>query len=113
MSSGILLNNFKAEAKEVFHFLYQDKHIVLLGLGKKPGFAEYLKAFRLYVHQNKNRLSGDIAIETMVSPENLEWTYKAALNGVLLGGYCIKLFKADKNGCAPFQGDKITRIVLM
>jgi len=112
LSSGVLQNNFKAEAKEVFHFLNHDNHVVLLGLGKKPGFAEYLKAFRIYVHQNKNKLNGDIAIETMASPENLEWSYKAALNGVLLGGYCIKLYKADKNGCAPFNGDKITKITL-
>jgi len=99
---------FKAGLKDV-HTLYfienqQHKRIFLLGLGEKPRSIDIILAFRSFFFKHKSNLPADLAISFLHgnAPENPARWVEAAVNGALLGGYDIGLYKTEKkNGTAP------------
>ena len=95
----VLEDDFKAEHKEshTLYFQEQDtsKRIVLLGLGKQPGFKEIISAFRSFSHRRKTPLPPSTGISFIfgnAEHASAQWV-EAAVNGLLLGNYEIGLYK--------------------
>jgi leucyl aminopeptidase len=92
-----LNSDFKADLKEIQFFYQANRKIYLLGLGKTPQSKDWIRAFRYFFHQNKTKISANLAIEFyQFEIENLEYV----VNGSLLGTYDIKLYKTDKKETA-------------
>lgn len=105
--ASLISTDFKAESKEV-HTLYftenqQSKRIFLLGLGKKPRSIDIINAFRSFVFKRKAGLPANVAVSFLHSnaPENPAGWVEAAVNGMLLGGYDIGLYKTEKKNGNP------------
>lgn len=91
---------FKAEKGEIWWYSSTE---LWFGLGKKPGLPSLIKLFRTLFFKRKDRWPDQIILEaTDVSPEWLE----VALNGILLGGYDLQLYKSDPKPLSAFFGDK-------
>ncbi len=98
-----LENDFKADPKEVLAFYLPASQgalqkVYLLGLGKKSGSTETIKAFRNFFFQYKTKLPRYIGIDlTAKAHEFTAEQLVAAVNGTLLGGYDLTLYKTDKS----------------
>jgi leucyl aminopeptidase len=98
-----LQNDFKADFKEVLSFYLPASQgalqkIYLLGVGKKPGTMEWIRAFRHFFFQHKTKLSPHTGIDLtyqghVFTPAQTE----AIANGALLGGYDLNLYKTEKS----------------
>ena len=110
--AGLIKADFKAGLKDV-HTLYftenqQNKRIFLLGLGEKPRSTDIINAFRSFVFKRKSNLPSSLALSFLHgnAPENPAIWVEAAVNGMLLGGYEIGLYKTEKqNGDTPQNSD--------
>ncbi|MBC8110105.1 MAG: leucyl aminopeptidase [Verrucomicrobia bacterium] len=93
LSQDRLTRDFKADFKEIHSFYASESKIILLGLGKNAGQKEVIRAFRWLFYCHKTKFSQTTSIDlqdfTTKSVENV-------INGVLLGGYDIKLYKTEK-----------------
>ncbi|HHM21585.1 MAG TPA: leucyl aminopeptidase family protein [Bacteroidetes bacterium] len=94
--------DFKQELKEQFLVYFQNNQqaanrIVLLGLGKNPGFQQVQDAFRSFVHKRKSNLPASLGISFLSgnAPSDPSRLVEAAVNGMLLGQYDIGLYKTS------------------
>lgn len=98
----LIQSDFKAASKEI-HTLYfnengQPKRIFLLGLGESPRTIDVLNAFRSFIFKRKATLPADLGISFLhqnASENPAPWV-EASVNGLLLGGYDIGLYKTTK-----------------
>lgn len=100
---------FKAGLNDL-HTLYftekgQNKRIFLLGLGESPRSVDIINAFRSFVFKQKNDLPANLAVSFLHgnAPDDPAPWIEAAVNGMLLGGYDIGLYKTDKKTEQPTQ----------
>ncbi|MBK9015827.1 MAG: leucyl aminopeptidase [Saprospiraceae bacterium] len=100
--ADLIKGDFKAGAKEI-HTLYfnenqQSKRIFLLGLGEAPRTIDVLNAFRSLVFKRKANLPTNLSVSFLHknAPDNPAPWVEASVNGLLLGGYDIGLYKTDK-----------------
>ncbi|MCY7350018.1 MAG: leucyl aminopeptidase [Cytophagaceae bacterium] len=100
LSPETLTNDFKAECNEILPlYLAGGRKLYLIGLGKEPKSAQVLKAFRTLFHQQKPKLPAAVSLDLRGCPvEWVEW----AVNGTLLGGYNLALYKTDEAPKSPF-----------
>ncbi len=100
--ADLLKGDFKAGAKEI-HTLYfnengQKKRIFLLGLGETPRTMDVMNAFRSLVSKRKANLPTNLCVSFLHknAPDNPAAWVEASVNGLLLGGYDIGLYKTEK-----------------
>ncbi len=98
LPASLLQTDFKADLKEISS-VYADasfknlQKIYLLGLGRQPGSMETLKGFRNFFFQQRGKLPAHVGIEM---DADFDATHvEAAVNGSLLGGYNLNLYKTE------------------
>jgi leucyl aminopeptidase len=72
-----------------------------IGVGKKPTPSAIQKAIRKVFHQGKTVWPAEICIEL---PDLDAGSLEAIVNGVLLGGYNIELYKTERKPISPLFG---------
>jgi leucyl aminopeptidase len=97
---------FKAEKGEVWWYSSQE---VWLGLGKSPKLPALLKIFRTFFFKRKDRWPEQLVLDGR--DRDAAWL-EEAINGILLGGYNIQLYKTDPKPVSDFFGEKGTLFVL-
>lgn len=89
---------FKAEKGETWWYSSQE---LWLGLGKELKLPNLLKVFRSLFFKRKDRWPAHITLDARtLSGEEVE----LAVNGILLGGYNLGLYKSDPKPLSPFFG---------
>lgn len=101
-----LTNDFKAEYKEILPlYLASGRKLYLLGLGKEPQSAQVIRAFRTLFHQQRPKLPATVSLDLRGCPADwVEWV----VNGTLLGGYNLALYKTDGAPTNLFFGENGT-----
>ena len=92
--------HFKAEKNETW---WPSEKELWLGLGKKPTPAGVLKTVRLLFHKRKDRWPAQVVLDLRNRPT--DWV-EAAVNGAVLGGYTLQLYKSDRKPLSPLYGEK-------
>jgi leucyl aminopeptidase len=90
---------FKAEKGEVW---WPSENEIWLGLGKMPKLPVILKIFRSLFFKRKDRWPEKIVLDTEGRPSS--WI-EAAVNGIILGGYNIQLYKSEPKIFSSFFGE--------
>ncbi len=105
LAADALLTDFKADFKEILPLYQLDgRKLLLLGLGKEMGgeplkSGPIIRAFRTLFFQQKTKLPAHVALDLRGCPADwLEW----AVNGALLGGYKLGLYKTEEAPKTPF-----------
>lgn len=93
---------FKAEKGEVW---WPSEHELWLGLGKKPTAITVLKSLRMLFHKRKDRWPDTITLDARNLPA--DWI-EAAVNGIMLGGYKLNLYKTEEKPYSKFFGKEGT-----
>lgn len=97
VNAEILKSDFKANAQETLK-LYATKKgiekVYLLGLGKTPKQADFIKIFRSFFYNHKKKLAESIAIDLKIS--KLENQIEYISNGIWLANSDLDLYKTDK-----------------
>lgn len=115
ISAESLQTDFKAGLKEI-QVIYPAKkgldRIYLLGLGKNPNQADYIKVFRSLFFNHKQKLPNTVAIDLTIS--QLAAQVEFIVNGVWLGDYDIDLYKTDKNPTPNFfmKEDSLVEVIV-
>ena len=87
---------FQADKEELW---WQSEKELWFGLGKTPKLPALLKMFRSVFHKRKDRWPIDITLDGRgKSPDWIEM----AVNGILLGGYDIQLYKSSPKPLSDF-----------
>lgn len=105
VSIELLRQDFKGELGEIQTLYLENQRIYLLGLGVKPAFADVLKAFRIFSHKMKQKLSSTIGISFLhqnISQTPERWI-EAAINGLVLGTYHLGLYKSKHTNQHPLE----------
>jgi leucyl aminopeptidase len=111
LSPVMLAAEFKADFKETaLFFTSEGAKVYLLGLGDKTGAGPLLHATRTLVHQQKKKLSAHLTLDVRTLPE--AWI-EPLVNGVLLGGYRLGLYKTDAPPTPELFGPEGTLEVLV
>jgi leucyl aminopeptidase len=99
------LGLFDAEAKEILVLPQgENRCLYLLGLGKDPGFPEYLGAFRSFFFRQKRKLPTRIGIEWGKTEEkNGPAMVEAVVNGAHLSLYDLPRFKTAPVATTAFS----------
>ncbi len=98
ISGDWLVSDFKAKTNESLLIYTNSKRIYLLGLGKKTDSMSLLKIFRSFF----NKKFKELPAETSLDLTDLDIDYEAVVNGVVLGGYDLQLYKTDKETSLNF-----------
>ncbi|HEV7379589.1 MAG TPA: leucyl aminopeptidase, partial [Dyadobacter sp.] len=89
---------FKAEKGEIWWYSSQE---LWLGLGKGLKLPGLIKIFRSLFFKRKDRWPANITLDARdFSIEEIE----LAVNGILLGGYNLGLYKSEPKSASPFFG---------
>lgn len=96
---------FKAEKGEVW---WPSEHELWLGLGKKPTAITVLKSLRMLFHKRKDRWPDVLTLDARNLPT--DWI-EAAVNGIMLGGYKLNMYKSEEKPYSKFFGREGTLTV--
>ncbi len=96
---------FKAEKNEIW---WPSEKELWLGLGKVPTAVTVLKVLRTLFHKRKDRWSDAITLDARGL--SAEWI-EAAVNGIMLGGYKLNLYKTEEKPYSKFFGKGGTLMV--
>ncbi|TDE16627.1 leucyl aminopeptidase family protein [Dyadobacter psychrotolerans] len=97
---------FKGEKGEIWW--YSSKEL-WLGLGKEPKASSLIKIFRSLFFKRKDRWPDQITLDTRnFLPEWIE----VAINGIMLGGYDLQLYKTDPKPLSTFFGESGKLLIL-
>jgi leucyl aminopeptidase len=95
-NADFLIEDFKAEAKQV-HVLYEGaQKVFLVGLGKAPKETDFVKTLRSFFYKYKKTLPDTIGLNLIKGGIAPRWVESIA-NGCLLGNYDLGLYKTDKS----------------
>lgn len=97
---------FKAEKGEVWWYSSQE---VWLGLGKSPKLPALLKIFRSFFFKRKDRWPEQVILDGR--GRDAGWL-EEAINGIMLGGYNLQLYKTDRKPISGFFGENGKLFVL-
>jgi leucyl aminopeptidase len=95
-SADFLIEDFKAEAKQV-HVLYEgSRKVFLVGLGKSPKESDFIKILRSFFYKQKQFLPDTIGLSLVKGGIESQWTEAIAI-GCIAGSYDLGLYKTDKS----------------
>ncbi len=94
-NSAFLKQDFKAEAKQVVTLYENERKVYLVGLGKNPKEADFIKILRSFFYKQKRTLPNLIALDLKAGGIENEWIEVIA-NGILLGDYDLDLYKTKR-----------------
>ncbi|MCZ6520111.1 MAG: leucyl aminopeptidase family protein [Bacteroidetes bacterium] len=102
VDNKLLEQDFQADFNQV-QILYPQgagplKKLFILGLGKDPGYSEFLFAFRAFGHHHHKKLPQTIGVDLLdsgLSPEVTSEMVEGISQGLLLAGYQTGLYKTD------------------
>ncbi|AEI50333.1 leucyl aminopeptidase [Runella slithyformis] len=94
-NAAFLKQDFKAEAKQVITLYENDRKVYLVGLGKNPREADFIKILRSFFYKQKRSLPNLVALDLMAGAIEKEWV-EVITNGILLGDYDLDLYKTTK-----------------
>ncbi|WP_026997866.1 leucyl aminopeptidase family protein [Flectobacillus major] len=99
----LLQNDFKADWKEILSFYTPNAtKIILLGLGKNSDSGQVIRAVRTLFAQQKSKFPNEVTVVANHLPtQQIEWI----VNGIVLGGYDIKLYKTDEKSVPAIYGE--------
>lgn len=110
---SILTADFKAKAKEQLSFYVTNKtynRVTLIGLGKEPKTRQIIAIFRSFFYKNKQRLTGNVAVDLQTSKTEAFAEY--IVNGICLAPYEIGFLKTeDKKEKDYYSGDNELTII--
>lgn len=89
-------NMFKAEKGEIWWYSSRE---LWIGLGKSPQLPAIIKIFRSLFFKRKDRWPEDIVLDC--KGRTPEWI-ENALNGIVLGGYDLQLYKTEPKPLSAF-----------
>lgn len=98
---------FKAEKGEIW---WPSESEIWLGLGKTPKIPAILKIFRSLFFKRKDRWPEQIVLDA--KGKSADWI-EAAVNGMILGGYNIQLYKSEPKIFSTFFGENGKLFVLV
>lgn len=91
--ADFLVQDFKADFKQTQLVYGDNSKTYLLGLGKSPKSADYIKALRSFFFNQKKKLPDAVALHAQgLTASEIE----AVVNGLWLGDYDLGLYKTDK-----------------
>jgi len=90
-----LQEDFKAEAKQVVTIYENGRKVYLVGLGKTPKEADFIKILRSFFYKQKRNLPNVIAIDLPTGGIENEQV-EMIVNGCFLGDYDLGLYKTKK-----------------
>ncbi|KAA0991536.1 leucyl aminopeptidase family protein [Dyadobacter aurulentus] len=96
---------FKAEKGEVWWFSSRE---LWLGLGKEPKLPGIIKLFRSLFFKRKDRWPDEIVVDAR--GKSAEWV-ENAVNGIILGGYNLQLYKSNPKPLSDFFRNGTLRIL--
>jgi leucyl aminopeptidase len=97
---------FKAEKGEIWWY---SSHELWLGLGKNPEQPKLIGVFRSLFFKRKDRWPDRIVLDARKM--SADWI-ELIINGILLGGYNIQLYKTDPKPFSSFFGESGALLVL-
>ncbi|MCS6821976.1 MAG: leucyl aminopeptidase [Microscillaceae bacterium] len=87
-----LLQDFKANAKDLQVFYTEKSRIYFLGLGKEPTFKDLLKIARSFFFNQKNKIKNSLWIDAQhLTIDQIDGLF----NGMLLSQYFLAIYKTD------------------
>lgn len=98
---------FKAEKGEIW---WPSESEIWLGLGKIPKIPAILKIFRSLFFKRKDRWPEQIVLDA--KGRSADWI-EAAVNGLILGGYNIQLYKSEPKIFSTFFGENGKLFILV
>lgn len=111
-NAAFLKQDFKGEAKQVVTLYENDRKVYLVGLGKNPKEADFIKILRSFFYKQKRTLPNLIALDLNTGGIEKEWIEVIA-NGVLLGDYDLDLYKTNKKeGLNFFEKDSKLQLII-
>ena len=90
---------FKADKGEIW---WPTENEIWLGLGKSPKLPVILKTFRLAFFKRKDRWPENIILDAI--GKSSDWI-ESAVNGIVLGGYNLQLYKTEPKLFSSFFGE--------
>lgn len=110
-NANFLIQDFKAEAKQV-HILYEGgQKVFLVGLGKSPKEADFIKTIRSFFFKQKKNLPDTVVLNLLMGGIEPQWI-ESIVNGCILGSYDLGLYKTDKRDELTFF-ERATKIQLL
>jgi leucyl aminopeptidase len=110
-NANFLIQDFKAEAKQV-HILYEGgQKLFLVGLGKSPKEADLIKTLRSFFFKQKKNLPDVVVLNLIAGGIDSQWV-EAIINGCILGDYDLGLYKTEKSDKLTFF-ERTTKIQLL
>lgn len=111
---------FAADSKEKLTIPYVHDNrpgcVVLLGMGEKHNFKNALTAFRSFMYEYRQKLTGDFSIDLQYLPTDslsLSQWVEAAANGFYLGLYDVGLYKTESKKALAFDTETTTAYLLV
>jgi leucyl aminopeptidase len=101
-----LSGHFKANAGEQLLLLAGQRTAFLLGLGKKPTYANTLKTVRSFAHQQKSKLPPHIGVDLMYLPGDKAKQTEAIISGLLLSTLSTGQYREEAEAPHPFATPK-------
>jgi leucyl aminopeptidase len=110
-NANFLIQDFKAEAKQV-HILYEGgQKLFLVGLGKSPKEADLIKTLRSFFFKQKKNLPDAVVLNLIAGGIDSQWV-EAIINGCILGDYDLGMYKTEKSDKLTFF-ERTTKIQLL
>ena len=109
-NADFLIEDFRAEAKQV-HVLYEgSRKVFLVGLGKSPKQIDFIKSLRSFFYKQKKNLPDTIGLSLIKGGIEFQWV-EAIANGCIVGSYDLGLYKTVKRAELNFF-ERIPKIQL-
>ena len=109
----LLTQDFKADAGQTVVLYEESQKTFLVGLGKTPKEADFIKVLRSFFYKQKQTLPNHIALHLAAGSVETQWI-EAIVNGSLLGNYELGLYKTDaKKAPDFFERDTELQIVVL
>jgi leucyl aminopeptidase len=104
LPAAVLERDYKADLNEVLPvYNASGQRTYLLGLGKEPQSADWLRSFRKFFFSAKSRLPNELGVDVSGFSADV---VEAVVLGILGGGYDLQLYKTDKSAESAFYGDE-------
>lgn len=110
-----LIQDFKADFIEIMPIYTGKQRLFLLGLGERQQIADIVRAGRSFAYRNKERLSGQLAVNLfhLKSFPGLPTVADALVNGLQLAGYQIGNFKSDRPDAQRFWAAESEVLIML
>lgn len=97
----LVQQDFKADFKQVVTIYQNNQRVFLVGLGKNPKEADFVKILRSFFYKQKKTLPNHVRLSLVEGGIESAWV-QAIANGITLGDYDIDLYKTGKSDTLNF-----------